>query len=267
MEEREFNFNKFWGTDDDRRHVVFKRKSDMACIYCGEEANTREHCPSKVFLQPPLPTDLPVLPACSKCNNDYSKDEKHTNEVIKALYRHYIEPEEEEICTKEGCNDAKEYLQKFTQDTNRIFDERLGRIFTKLAIGHAAYEISEGYYTDNWDGTPLYVSYTIRPFLSEEEWGNLEYAELINDDFLPELGSRVFRNIYVIQIHLMSSSKSQGKENKMINACFMDWTEVQDGFYKYIAFMRDDKIIVRIIIKEFLYVEVVFQKEDGGVEC
>jgi len=72
---KEFNFKKYWGPDEYRPRVVFDRSSTMQCVYCGDVADSREHCPSKVFLTKPFPPDLPVVPACIKCNNSFAHDE------------------------------------------------------------------------------------------------------------------------------------------------------------------------------------------------
>lgn len=50
IEDKEFNFNKFWGSPLIEPHVVFRRNSNMYCVYCGDKADTREHCPSRAFL-------------------------------------------------------------------------------------------------------------------------------------------------------------------------------------------------------------------------
>ena len=68
-ENKGFNMRKFWGSSSIAPHVVFRRNSEMYCVYCGERADTREHCPSKAFLRKPFPTDLPTVPACKK--SDY----------------------------------------------------------------------------------------------------------------------------------------------------------------------------------------------------
>ena len=78
----------FWGDSKMVPFIVYQRKSYMKCIYCGAEADTREHCPSKAFLELPLPTNLIVLPACNRCNNGFSSDElyvKHILIVLKAV--------------------------------------------------------------------------------------------------------------------------------------------------------------------------------------
>ena len=38
------------------------------CVYCAGVNDTRDHVPSRVFLDSPLPENLPVVPACRACN-------------------------------------------------------------------------------------------------------------------------------------------------------------------------------------------------------
>ena len=47
------------------------------CVFCGGKPNTRDHCPSKVLLDAPLPPNLPVVDACEACNQSFSKDEQY----------------------------------------------------------------------------------------------------------------------------------------------------------------------------------------------
>ena len=89
VEDKEFNFNKFWGSPLIEPHVVFRRNSNMYCVYCGDKADTREHCPSRAFLNKPYPTDLPTVPACKHCNNGFSADERYTSAYINYLHEYY----------------------------------------------------------------------------------------------------------------------------------------------------------------------------------
>src|SRR5579883_1837339 len=45
------------------------------CVYCGGGTETRDHVPSKVLLDDPLPKNLAVVPACLSCNTGLSGDE------------------------------------------------------------------------------------------------------------------------------------------------------------------------------------------------
>ncbi len=82
-EEKDFlQTQNFWGDERLVPFEVFRRKGQMRCVYCGEPANTREHCPSRTFLKEPRPCDLPVMPSCSKCNNSFSADELYMKSFI-----------------------------------------------------------------------------------------------------------------------------------------------------------------------------------------
>lgn len=262
IEEKRFNFNKFWGSDMIAPHVVFRRNSKMYCIYCGGSADTREHCPSRAFLTKPYPTNLPTLPACKLCNNAFSSDEKYVKEVLNYLYMYYMERKDVlSLFTNEECGVTKEHVKAVTSFiSNPHFDKRVDNVFRKLAIGHAAYEISEGYYSDDWQGEPKCISYALKPMLSDSEWLGLEYAEVIDEDVLPELGSREFRNIYVVQMPIQNFETG---EMSLLSTCLLDWTDVQDDFYKYQVFFRENRIHVKIILKDFLYVEVVFERNES----
>ena len=50
------------------------RKEIESCIYCGQEANTRDHVPPKCLFPKPR-TEMVTVPACRKCNSSYEKDD------------------------------------------------------------------------------------------------------------------------------------------------------------------------------------------------
>ena len=79
----------------------------------------------------------------------------------------------------------------------------------------------------------------------------------MNDKMLPEMGSRVFRNFCVLQMPLVSF---ETKEQLNLNLTMMDWTDIQDGAYRYLAYFEDDKLVVKMIIMNYLYGEVVFKE-------
>lgn len=260
--EKEFNFKQFWGSSLIAPHVVFRRNSQMYCVYCGSFADTREHCPSKTFLNKPFPTDLSTVPACKKCNNGFSSDERYTSNVISCLSQYYKNADMKIFEITEAdkfkeMREAKQSAKRFISEP--FFDDRMANIFRKLAIGHAAFEISEGYYNDSWNGIPERISYTIKPFLEGEQWKDLEYAEVINDQPVPEIGSRAFRNIYVVEA-LMNSS--EGDEINTKPLLMVDWVDIQDGYYKYQVYFKNDKIWVKMIFQDFLYCEVIFSRSN-----
>lgn len=62
----------------DPRHLfIDSRLAGDNCVYCGSTADSRDHVPSKILLDDPLPRDLPVVKACSPCNSGFSLDEEY----------------------------------------------------------------------------------------------------------------------------------------------------------------------------------------------
>ncbi len=52
------------------------RNNVESCIYCGEEADTRDHVPPKcLFPKPRTDMGMVTVPACLKCNKSYEKDD------------------------------------------------------------------------------------------------------------------------------------------------------------------------------------------------
>lgn len=52
------------------------------------------------------------------------------------------------------------------------------------------------------------------------------------------------------------------KKYANLNLVIMNWTDIQDGVYRYIAYLDDDKLVVKMVILDYLYGEVVFQKHN-----
>lgn len=255
----DFSFNKFWGPDGYRSRVVFERGSDMVCVYCGTSADTREHCPSKVFLTKPYPNDLPVVPACQKCNNGFSKDELYTKAFIE-YYQNYcynspitVSQERKEVC------DAQQTFSDCIQSGKISYDDRIGRILIKLSICHAAYELTTGYYSDERSGIPEYVSYTFRPHMTQEEIDAADDFIPLNDCILPIIGSRVFNKIYVFGPVLLSADSANMNTAPQ---AVMDWTDVQDNHYRYVCWLDNGYLNVKLVINEFLFATVVFRLDN-----
>ena len=264
QEEWPANFNVFWGPENLKPFVEYSRKGTRYCIYCGSIADTREHVPSKTFLKKPLPSNLPVLPACQKCNNGFSSDELYTRTYIECLKALFIDNNlgylHVESTDRREIREAKLAIRKALEQKSLLFDDRVGKVLRKLAIGHAVYELSEGYYSLEWDGVPLYTKYIVRTATNEAEWRDLEYAEVMNDKMLPEIGSRVYRKLLTFRLPL---ERFDGDGNLNLDLLMMDWTDIQDGEYRYIAYIDGDRMIVKMIIMDCLFGEVAFQRRDS----
>lgn len=256
------NYRNYMGDNRLRHRVVFERDTYMRCVYCGDFADTREHCPSKVFLKKPLPTDLPVVPLCKKCNNAFSSDELYVS-VFNDLLKNYFEKEKfplndnikKRINERKEAQEAKECFERAIESNILENDNRIIRILEKLAICHITYELSEGYNCDSWSGKATSLIYGFRPLLSQDMISDMDSAIVINNAQVPEIGSRVYDHIYVIQPVLQSVTDG---DKKILNLCMMDWTEVQENNYRYICWLENGNINVRIVIKEFLYAQLQF---------
>lgn len=244
--EKFWRSGSYWGDLKMIPFISYQRKSNMKCIYCGAAADTREHCPSKTFLEPPLPTNLIVLPACNRCNNGFSSDELYVKTLLNVIRKKRAGVETLDEFDRAEEKTAVISAERILRLNGQIRDPRVERILLKLAIGHAAYELSELLF-DDWKGYLETIEYVWRPQIVEADWESLSAPVVIKDGVLPEVGARSYRNVYITEA-LDGDGKSM----------FMDWNEVQAGSYKYIAYYDNEKLIVKMIIKELLYSQVVF---------
>ncbi len=261
--EAEFNFKKFWGPEKLKPHVTFSRKGVHYCIYCGEESDTREHAPSRVFLNKPYPEDLPVLPACKICNNGFSEDELYTEIYIDSMkylsgYIQFLSKENQERMYKSSAFlDAQSDLANYYNGSEMAPNAKVVRILNKLAVGHMVYELSEGYTSEETLQLES-VTYRFSFDLTSEEKGQFDSIIFMSDKLLPSLGSRVFERINILELNLVAMEDENDKKNMPL--IIMNWNDIQEANYKYIAWHEnDDTFHIKMVIHEFLYAEVVFK--------
>ena len=122
------------------------------CIYCGGPAETRDHVPSLVLLDAPFPENLPVVGACRKCNNDFSRDEEYFACLIEAVIAVSTDPglirraSVAKILRRSPALRARIEAAKTTvkgQTQFSVEPDRIRNVLLKLARGHAAYELSQ----------------------------------------------------------------------------------------------------------------------------
>lgn len=263
-QDHEMNFKKFWGPKQLIPRVTFSRRGKHFCIYCGKESDTREHSPSKVFLSEPYPNDLSMLPACFECNNGFSSDELYSKSYINAMIS-LADNIDELICDgnikdhKALCdaqNDFNNYRKTgVLNDNNKVI-----RILTKLAIGHMVYDLTEGYSVDECSISPCSVSYKFLFQLTNAEKEIFEEIVCLNDKVLPELGSRLFDRIYVMEPILISDNNEIINKNVTSELfTLLEWNVVQEGHYSYITWIENGNLAhVKIIISDFLFAELIF---------
>lgn len=255
-ENKEFSFKEYWGSELLRPFVEHSKKGLHHCIYCGSIADSREHVPSRTFLNKPvLDDDLPTLPSCQKCNNGFSSDELYTKTYIECVKSFFgdndpvaleLQPDD-----RKEVIEAKNAVKQAYKNGSFTFDNRIARILYKLAIGHIAYELYELIHLNSLYAESFSINYVFKCSLDEESWDSLETFEPIDDSICPEIGSRAFRNMYVIE----PVENGAGDINVV-----MGWTDIQEGVYRYIAFYKGNEIVVKMIIRDYLYAEVKFRK-------
>ncbi|MBR0542035.1 MAG: hypothetical protein IJK26_07510 [Clostridia bacterium] len=258
-----------WIPDNKKPYVCFNRNSEHFCIYCGKKSDTREHIPSKAFLRKPYPSDLAVLPACSSCNNSFSDDELYTEIYIDALkhlsgYSNDISIENKDRVFKNSAFlDAQNDVKLFYETGSIPNRKQIERVILKLAIGHLVYELSEGYGGVEWAGNPESIEYNFAFALNDSIIENYNEFVSLNGKILPEVGTRTYNNILVFEAKL-SPCESIPNSNKQLimPLAFMNWVDVQDGNYRYMAWMEDGKtFVIKIVLHEFCYAKIVFKNE------
>lgn len=125
----------------------------QGCVYCGAKANTRDHVPSKVLLDDPLPDDLAVVSCCADCNNGFSSDEQYLACFIECVINGSTLPERLErekikrtlaarpfiAAAIDGCRSEEPGGRLLWKPDYDLVE----RVVLKLARGHVAYDCSE----------------------------------------------------------------------------------------------------------------------------
>jgi hypothetical protein len=196
------------------------------------------------------------LPACKECNNSFSDDELYSEVFIDALkylsgYADSLSEENQErIFKNTAFSDAQKSIMHYFENGKKITNEKLRKILLKLSICHSIYELSAGYSGDaSFDLTSL--NYDFKFNLKADYINEFILPIDMTNKTLPELGSRVFENIRVIEPVLTPVSGVGDKLN--IKLVIMLWTIIQNNNYEYIAWIDEKEINVKIIIHDFVF--------------
>lgn len=260
----EFNSN-FLGDDHLRHRVVFERGSLMNCIYCSLEATTREHVPSKVFLSKPLPSTLGMLPACKKCNNNFSTDEVKVYLMIqlaKLIFDGISLNDKAKRLIEKYPVIAEELKEKLLKCDKYEFEEEFITIVSrKLLVGHLIFEFTEGFDFNEYF-SELNLWYGFIPSFDDEERDELDIDSclVLENEFLPEVGSRIYDKYRVATVALKNEETSEVSNISML---VLDWIEIQEETYRYLVFYKGDYRIVRIIIDEYFFIEAIFEIKES----
>jgi hypothetical protein len=226
------------------------------CIYCGGPEETRDHVPSRVLLEPPYPENLPVVWACANCNQGFSRDEEYFACLIEAVIAgssdpvHIKRPGIARILHRADSLRARlEAARTMDREEVRfeIEPDRIKNVLLKLALGHAAYELSQ----------------TCRGYASTVRWaavGSMHSDERESFEtpygmgLIGEIGSRQSQRQLITQVLL----RSHDGVERIMGFVTNDWIDVQEDCYRYMASDDGDSIRVKMVIREYLACEVVW---------
>lgn len=217
------------------------------CVYCGAAPETREHVPPKVFLDRPFPDNLPVIEACTNCNNGFSKDEEYLACLVECVVSGSVDPEKLQRKSISNTLKRQPALQKNLNQsmvqTNdgfafHINEDRIKKIIRKIAQGHVLFELNLRLFNE-----PDIFVFPITN-LSEDQIQEFEDIDLKLQNLLPEVGSRAMQRLLVSERSIYC----------------MGWVIVQPGRYRY-SVQQGKRIEVRMVFSEYLACIVVW--EDG----
>jgi hypothetical protein len=233
----------------------------IGCIYCGGREETRDHVPSRIFLDHPYPENLPVIGACSLCNEGFSLDEQYVACLLE--------------CAKSGSTDSNKISRsKIANILNRVPAlrariesaisikedqthlsvevERMKNVILKLARGHAAFELSRICREE-----PSSFWWCSLVLLSKSEQDDFDASHVVG--MLAEIGSRNIQRFLVTQFvfHPLNGGKPE-THNVVIN----DWVNVQEDGYRYLAIDDNEEIRIKIVIGEYLASEIVWNLDN-----
>ena len=207
------------------------------CVFCWSETETRDHIPSRVFLDKPYPENLPVVPACNKCNHSFSLDEEYLACLIECAKKGSIDPQFIRRCKIRNILRKKPKLRERLKQAMlsngdsisfSVEDVRVNNVVLKLAKGHSVYEFNEPKLEP-----PSSLTYTPIHLLDVKSRERFESPILFEKS--PEVGCRAMQRMAFCDFSPHST-----------------WIEVQPKRYRYL--ITDG--VVRIVINEYLACEI-----------
>jgi len=226
------------------------------CIYCGGPEETREHAPSKVFLDAPYPENLAIVGACRACNNGFSLDEEYVACLLECVLAGSTEPAAlrrkriAKILSQSPQLKARIEAARTVVNGHPYFSvefDRVKNVLRKLARGHAVFELSRVFRDE-----PDYFQVFEIDGLSPEQRDAFDAPHMVR--LWGEIGSRGHQRLQYLELHLEHEDGQQAR--KLLPLC--DWVYVQEGRYRFLAVDDVDGVSIRIVIGEYLACEVVW---------
>lgn len=226
------------------------------CIYCGGPEETREHAPSKVFLDSSFPENLPIVWACRQCNIGFSLDEEYVACMIECVVAGSTIPDAIRRPRVGNILRQSPQLQARIESAKRIVDgcihfipevERVKNVLLKLARGHAVFDLSQVQRCD-----PDSFQWFALTTLTEEQREDFDAPHVV--ELWGEICSRGHQRL----MHLLLPLHGAKDEEIPLPVTLCDWVVLQEGRYRYQATDDVEGIVVRIVIGEYLACEVAW---------
>ena len=224
------------------------------CVYCGGTAETRDHVPSRILLEPPYPENLPVVGCCERCNQGFSKDEEYVACLLEAVRAGSTDPEKIHRPSVARIFQRAPALRARIESAKREVEGRIefgveaGRIenvMLKLARGHAAFELNQTCREAPehfWCGSYHAISPEVRQVFDAPHEQKL----------FGEVGSRGLQRMLVTQLTVRSPDGNESQIGLLLN----DWIEVQPGNYRYLAIDDIGGPMIRLVVAEYVACEI-----------
>lgn len=204
----------------DPKHLFVDERLKGSCVYCGGPPETVDHVPSRVFLDDPLPENLPVVEACRECNGGFSLDEEYLACLLE--------------CVMAGTTD----IEGLAREKVRRSLSRNPRLTAQL----------EACRWDDDTGRPWWKPdvCSVRAIVAMSEAERQEFEGVGGEAqcLWPELGSRAF-------LRVLGKSVPPAQVGA--------WLIVQPGRYRYSVDWQTG-VDVRMVIGEYLACRVVWSR-------
>lgn len=228
--------------------LKYDKDGKFKCVYCCKEANSREHIPSKIFLDKPYGTNLAILPSCIECNNSYSGDEQYLACLVDYVQYKLSDFKTVKRSKIQKTFNSRPHIESEFENSTKYADDgsidyiefnldRIKHVLLKLSLGHAIYSLS----CTNL-GKPDTMFYKFATQMTQEEVNNFNLEPI--DQISPEIGSREGTYVSVL---------SDGTP-------IFTWKIIQDNQYRFLAYHGTNSINIKIVIGEYFFSEVIWNQ-------
>ena len=226
------------------------------CMHCGRELGqgktNKEHVPTKALLDKPYPEGLKPIDVHATCNENYSRDEEYLSALLPSVLSGSTRPDPKQypgaakalqhspgLRTRIEASWAVQYTLWGTPEV-RWFPEtkRVSRVIVKNARGHAYYELGVPIATEP---SSVFVGPLCLMTPNEREVFEMggDWSQVAG---WSEVGSRLMQRELMVDGDMGPGG----------------WIEVQPGVYRYAAFDSGDGVSIKIVLREYLAAEILW---------